>query len=114
MLPFFPDKPFSKSSDAHRRIHGYIRLVAQPVQSLKRAVIFVHRWLGIALCLLFVLWFPSGIGMMYWTFPDVSAADRLERAAVLDPGTIRLSPEDAWRAIGQAEPAPPVRLNSFA
>ena len=28
---------------------------------LKRFAIFVHRWLGVALCLVFLLWFPSGI-----------------------------------------------------
>ena len=27
---------------------------------LKRSAIFVHRWLGVALCLFFLLWFPSG------------------------------------------------------
>ena len=48
---------------------------------LKRFAIFVHRWLGVALCLVFLLWFPSGIGMMYWDYPGVSAADRLERVA---------------------------------
>ena len=40
---------------------------------IKRAAIFVHRWLGVALCLFFLLWFPSGIGMMYWDFPSVTA-----------------------------------------
>ena len=39
---------------------------------IKRSLIFVHRWLGVALCLIFLLWFPSGIGMMYWDFPSVS------------------------------------------
>ena len=29
---------------------------------LKRSAIFLHRWLGVALCLLFLLWFPSGSG----------------------------------------------------
>ena len=51
---------------------------------LRHALIFVHRWLGVALCLLFLLWFPSGIGMMYWDFPSVTAADRLERSPALD------------------------------
>ena len=51
-----------------------------------RFLITVHRWLGVSLCLLFLFWFPSGIGMMYWGMPAVSARDRLERAPVLDPG----------------------------
>src|SRR6267154_2410358 len=29
---------------------------------LKRSLIFVHRWLGVALCLFFLLWFRSGRG----------------------------------------------------
>ena len=52
---------------------------------IKRSLIVVHRWLGIALCTVFLLWFPSGIGMMYWGYPDVSRSDRLERAPALDP-----------------------------
>ena len=46
---------------------------------LRRTLIVVHRWLGVVLCLIFLLWFPSGIGMMYWDFPSVGRADRLER-----------------------------------
>jgi hypothetical protein len=29
-----------------------------------RSLILVHRWVGIAICVVFLLWFPSGIGMM--------------------------------------------------
>ena len=67
---------------------------------LKRSAIFVHRWLGVALCLLFLLWFPSGIGMMYWDFPGVSAGDRLDRAASHDPSAIHLSPAEAYAVTG--------------
>ena len=45
---------------------------------LKRSLIFVHRWIGVALSLLFLLWFASGIVMMYWSFPEVTAEQRLE------------------------------------
>jgi len=55
---------------------------------VKRALIFVHRWLGVALCLIFLLWFPSGIGMMYWDFPSVGSADRLEHSPALDPSKV--------------------------
>ena len=80
---------------------------------LKRSAIFVHRWLGVALCVLFLLWFPSGIGMMYWGFPGVTAADRLERAVPLDPAAIRLSPVEAYATLGLIEPPTQVRLNTF-
>ena len=78
-----------------------------------RFLIFFHRWVGVALCVVFLFWFPSGIGMMYWTFPDVSAGDRLDRSPKLDPAKIMLSPEEAAEKAGlQANPTQ-IRLNSF-
>src|SRR6185503_3546622 len=78
-----------------------------------KSLIFLHRWVGIALCVVFLLWFPSGIGMMYWGFPEVSAGDRLDHSPKLDPAKILLSPEEAAEKAGmQANPAQ-MRLNSF-
>ena len=84
-----------------------------PSAFMKRSLIFVHRWLGIALCVVFLLWFPSGIGMMYWTYPDVSRDDRLERAPALDPSTIKLSPAEALKALGVDDDPGAIRLNTF-
>ena len=80
---------------------------------LKRFVVFVHRWLGIALCLIFLLWFPSGIGMMYWDYPSVRPADRLDRSPALDPSKIVLSPVEAAAKLGEAATPGQVRLNTF-
>ena len=80
---------------------------------IKRSAIFLHRWLGVALCLFFLLWFPSGIGMMYWDFPGVTGRDRLEHAAALRASTIHLSPEEAYASTGYTQPPPQVRLNTF-
>ena len=74
---------------------------------LMRSAIFVHRWLGVALCLVFLIWFPSGIGMMYWDFPSVSPADRLERSPALDPSTVRLSPAQAAAVVAMAPGSAP-------
>jgi hypothetical protein len=63
---------------------------------LKKALIIVHRWMGVSLCLLFLSWFASGIVLMYWDYPAVSEADRLSRAAVLDAAGVRLSPQEAY------------------
>jgi len=80
---------------------------------VKRTAIFVHRWLGVLLCLFFLLWFPSGIGMMYWDFPSVTAGDRLERSPALDRSAIRLSPAEAYAVTGQSQAPSQVRLNIF-
>ncbi len=58
--------------------------------------IFCHRWLGLAVCLLFVLWFASGIVMMYWGFPEITSDQRLARAESLPPDSIRIPPEAAY------------------
>jgi hypothetical protein len=87
--------------------------VARPAALLKRSLIFVHRWLGVALSVIFLIWFASGIVMMYWTFPDVTAADRLERAPALDAGRITLSAEQAYATLGRDQPPAQVRLTSF-
>src|SRR4026209_1787509 len=80
---------------------------------IKRSLIFIHRWLGIALCVVFLLWFPSGIGMMYWTYPDVSRDDRLERSPALDASKIKLSPADALKVLGVDDDPGAIRLNTF-
>jgi hypothetical protein len=68
---------------------------------VKRTLIFIHRWLGVALCLVFLLWFPSAIGMMYWDFPSVTAADRLARSPAIDPARVKLSPAEAFATLGR-------------
>lgn len=78
-----------------------------------RLLIVVHRWLGVALCLIFLLWFPSGIGMMYWDYPSVSPADRLARSPALDPSKVALSPAEAAAKAGLEQPTVQVRLNTF-
>jgi hypothetical protein len=80
---------------------------------MKRFLIFIHRWLGVALCALFLIWFPSGIGMMYWGYPSVTAADRLERSPALDPSEIQLSPAEAYATLDLPNPPGQVRLNTF-
>ena len=80
---------------------------------LKRSVIVVHRWLGVALCLLFLLWFASGIGMMYWDFPSVTPADRLERSPALHATAIALTPAEAYAKLGRPNLPTSTRLNTF-
>ncbi|MYK88303.1 MAG: hypothetical protein F4018_08125 [Acidobacteria bacterium] len=77
--------------------------------AMLRVLIVLHRWVGVALCLLFLLWFPSGIGMMYWGFPSVTEADRLARAPALDAGQVTLTPQAAARTL-RLDPRRPDRM----
>jgi hypothetical protein len=80
---------------------------------LKKALIIVHRWMGVCLCLLFLSWFASGIVLMYWDYPAVSEADRLSRAPVLDATGIRLSPQEAYARLQTELQPDQVKVGTF-
>src|SRR3954468_21637632 len=80
---------------------------------LKRTLIFVHRWLGVVLCLLFLLWFPSGFVMMYWDYPGIRPADRLAHLASIDPAAIKVTAAEA-AAKADIEAPGSIRLTTFA
>lgn len=67
---------------------------------MKRWLYLVHRWIGIATCLLFVMWFASGLVMLYVAFPSL---DEREQLAGLSP--------IAWK---QATAAPPMQVMGAA
>jgi hypothetical protein len=64
-----------------------------------RTLVYTHRWLGIALGLLFLLWFVSGVIMMYARMPELDPGDRLAALAPLNPAVF-------------TSPLPPAALSS--
>jgi PepSY-associated TM region len=68
---------------------------------IRKPLIWTHRYLGIALSLLFLMWFLTGIGMIYSRgMPRLTPEMRLARMAPLDLDAIRLSPAEAAGAAG--------------
>jgi hypothetical protein len=62
----------------------------------RRAVILSHRYLGIVLSLLVIMWFATGITMMYWGgMPRVTPELRLERMHPVDFARVQLTPAQA-------------------
>ncbi|MGH8855576.1 MAG: PepSY domain-containing protein, partial [Telluria sp.] len=53
---------------------------------MKRVLIFVHKWLGVALALLFLMWFASGIVLYFVPFPSLTQGERLAGMASLELG----------------------------
>jgi len=51
---------------------------------LRRALFLTHRWLGVPLALLMVLWAASGIVMMYVAYPETTAQERLAGLEPID------------------------------
>lgn len=67
---------------------------------IKRWILLGHRWLGIGTCLLFFLWFLSGVVMMYVGHPKLTWQERLEHLPPLKASQSLLSPADAFRQAG--------------
>jgi hypothetical protein len=44
---------------------------------VRRWLYLIHRWIGIGSCLLFAIWFTSGLVMIYVPYPSLNKAERL-------------------------------------
>lgn len=69
-----------------------------------RFLIVTHRWLGLAFCLLFAMWFATGIVMHFVPYPALSEAERIAGLAAIDPGGVRHGAAEAARASGFPRP----------
>ena len=66
------------------------------MQLLRRILILLHRYIGIPLSVLFVLWFVTGIAMIYvGGMPALDPKARLERLPALDIAAVHLTPAEA-------------------
>ncbi|UWU74165.1 PepSY domain-containing protein [Bradyrhizobium huanghuaihaiense] len=69
------------------------------------AIVLLHRWLGIAFCLLFAMWFASGIVMHFVPFPSLAEAERVAGLAPVGRAQATLTVADAVTASGIADAA---------
>lgn len=66
---------------------------------IRKSIILMHRYLGIVLSLMFLMWFLTGIGMIYSRgMPRLTPDVRLARMPELDLGRVRLSLSEAGEA----------------
>jgi len=72
-------------------------------------IVLVHRWLGVAFCLLFAMWFATGIVMHFVPFPSLTEAERFAGLAPVDSARVKIDPSEVARASG-IEDAARVRL----
>jgi uncharacterized iron-regulated membrane protein len=63
--------------------------------SLKRWLYLTHRWIGIATCLLFAMWFVSGLVMLYVPFPELKPREWLAGQRPIAWSEVRAAPEAA-------------------
>lgn len=70
----------------------------------KSALIYTHRWVGIVLTLVFVIWFFSGIVFIYYRMPALAAEERLQRMEPLNLAALQVTPSEAAAAAGLTSP----------
>ena len=75
--------------------------------ALRKWLILTHRYLGIPLSFLFVMWFVSGIAMIFARgMPSLTPELRLERMPPLDFAAVKLTPSEARRQRRNSSGAP--------
>lgn len=66
----------------------------------KRWLYLIHRWMGIGMCLFFLMWFISGVVMMYVGYPKLTPIERWQHLPRLQADTAPLTPQQALTAAG--------------
>lgn len=61
-------------------------------------LVWFHRWLGVATCLIFALWFASGAVLLFKPFPSLRHAEKLTFSQPIDMAAIAISPSQAVSA----------------
>lgn len=91
----------------------------------RRWTYLVHRWLGIGGCLLMLLWFASGMVMLFIGYPKLTPWERLAALPALDaggglnglsvlPADVQRAPESVALTTVRGEPVYVVRTGAVA
>jgi hypothetical protein len=64
------------------------------------AIVLLHRWLGVVFCLLFAMWFATGIVMHFVPFPSLTEAERLAGLTPIDRAQVVIGAAGAVASSG--------------
>jgi hypothetical protein len=79
----------------------------------RKLLIYSHRWLGIAITVMFLVWTLSGVVLMYYGHPQITTGERLLRLEPIDFSTATVTPAEAAGKAGINKPYR-VRLSMYA
>src|SRR5215218_9291054 len=69
------------------------------MKRVRKALVLLHRYAGIAISALVVMWFVTGIAMMYvGGMPRLAPELRLDRLTPIDVAQVKLTPAQAAAA----------------
>ena len=66
----------------------------------RKLLIYSHRWLGIVITVMFLIWTLSGVVLMYYGHPQITTGERLLRLEPIDFSTATVTPAEAAAKAG--------------
>src|SRR5580765_899544 len=66
----------------------------------RKLLIYSHRWLGIGIIVMFLVWTLSGVVLMYYGHPQITMGERLLRLQPIDFSTATITPAQAAAKAG--------------
>ena len=79
---------------------AHLGMARRALNTGKRWLLYIHRWLGVMTCVLSVMWFLSGLVMLYVPFPAWGDEQRLAALPPIAPGTVNVLPDKALAKSG--------------
>jgi hypothetical protein len=76
----------------------------------RKLLIYSHRWLGIAITVMFLVWTLSGVVLMYYGHPQITTGERLLRLEPIDFSTATVTPAEAAAKAGGMPNRGPYRV----
>ncbi len=95
--------PSGTSSGSGRRL----------IKQAKQWLYWVHRWLGVATCLLCVMWFFSGLVMLYVPFPSWKDEERIASPPPVATERVQITPDEAMARAGVTSMPSVFRIEMF-
>ncbi|KWT69459.1 Optional hypothetical component of the B12 transporter BtuN [Hyphomicrobium sulfonivorans] len=89
-------------------------LLRRATKQGKWLLYWLHRWLGIVTCVLCVMWFLSGLVMLYVPFPSWSDEERIASLPVVATERVAVTPDAALSAAEVTTLPSTFRLEMFA
>ena len=80
----------------------------------KRWLYLIHRWIGVASCLLFLMWFLSGLVMLYVPYPALTDREALAGQPPIDWPKVHVPPREAEQLAGLPNQPRAMRLEMMA
>jgi hypothetical protein len=79
------------SSKSSRKVQMNIRKLL----AWRKLLIYSHRWLGIGIIVMFLVWTLSGVVLMYYGHPQITTGERLLRLEPINFSTATMTPAEA-------------------